>query len=273
LNWRPILRRLLLICFGLHSYNALAGTDVLVTSVRGVARNSNAAIKRFDQLSYQQRLDVAGGAQMVLVDLNSMQQYELTGPGQFVLGRDGVQQHGGSVQRKPLSESYRGIDLDDTAATHAGATLRFVAPADNDTWPALPADQQDERITSRAATLRWPSRPHIGAWQLSISELDGKVLYQASVSGNRTVLPDTLTLAPEHDYRRELAWRGANGTRQSSSVVLRTLPMAQAQLLTTLAPSDETPPAERLMYAVWLRSLGVRGLAEDYSCLLYQEHC
>lgn len=264
-----------LLCLSLHSAHALAAADVLVTSLRGEARHGDAAVKPLDQLAYQQRIDVADGAQLVLVDLRSAQQYVLRGPGQFVLERDDVRLRagGGSVQRKQLPAAYRGLGLDVGSATHAGATLRASEPADNSAWPALAADQQDERIAIRGATLRWPARPHKGAWRLRISELDGKPVYQASIAGNQAVLPETVALAPGHDYRRELEWRGPGGIVQSSSVVLRTLSSDQTQQLSALAPSADTPPPERLLYALWLRSLGVRSLAEDHTCLLHQENC
>jgi hypothetical protein len=264
-----------LLCLSLHSAHALAAADVLVTSLRGEARHDNAAVKALDQLSYQQRVDVADGAQLVLVDLRSAQQYVLRGPGRFVLERDDVRLNagGGGVQRKQLPAAYRGIGLDEGSATHAGAVLRAAEPADDSAWPVFAADQRDERIATRGATLRWPARPHKGAWRLRISELDGTPVYQAAVTPNQAVLPETVALAPAHDYRRELEWRGPGGIVQSSSVVLRTLSSDQTQQLKALAPSADTPPPERLLYALWLRSLGVRGLAEDHACLLHQENC
>jgi len=278
LNW-PLtlrrLRRLILLCLILHSGGALAGADAVVTALRGDARHDHAALKRFDPVSYQQRLDIADGAQLVLVDLRSAQQYVLRGPGQFALGRDGVQQHAGngSVERKRLSDTYRGLEFDDASATHAGATLRTADVADAGAWPAFAADRGDERIASRAAALRWPARLHKGAWQLRISELDGTLVYQADVLQNQITLPDAVALAPEHEYRRELEWRGAGGMVQSSSTVLRTLSAAQTQQLSTLAPSADTPAPERLLYGMWLRSLGVRSLAENYACRPQPENC
>ncbi|MYN26932.1 hypothetical protein [Duganella levis] len=258
----------------MHSAHALAAADVLVTSLRGDARVGNAAVKQLDQLPYQQRIELADGAQLVLVDLRSAQQYVVRGPGQYVLEPDGVQPRAGAaVQRKQLPAAYRGIGLDEGKTTHAGATLRAADPADSSDWPAFAADQQEERIATRNARLRWPAQPHKGGWQLRINELDGTPVYQTTVTPNQALLPDTVALAPEHDYRRVLEWRAPGGMVQSSSVVLRTLSDAQTRQLDALAPVADTSPPERLLYALWLRSLGVRSLAQDHACLLHEENC
>ncbi len=271
MNWLLILRRpcrllLLLLSLSLLAGPALAGADAVVTALHGDACHGDGALKRFDQLAYQQRIALADGAQLVLVDLRSAQQFVLSGPGQFVFDRDGVRQQAGkgSVQRKQLADAYRGIEVGG-AATDAGATLRAAEPAAQD-WPPLPADQQDERIMPQGATLRWPLRPHSGAWQLRITELDGRVVYQAAVTRNQLLLPPALTLQPDHDYRRELEWRSASGVMQSSAALLRTLSAAQAQQVKALAPAADAPASELLLHALWLRSLGMRSLADTTAC-------
>lgn len=248
---------------------------MLLTQLSGVAHSASTPLKRLDQLPYQQRIEVADGAQLVLVDLQSAQRYVVRGPGQFVLARDGVQQAGGrgNVQRQALPAAYRGLAIDAGQATHAGAVLRASATPGTEGWPPFAADQDDERIATTGATLHWPQRPHKGAWQVRLSTADGALLHQASVMPNQIALPPTLTLAPEQDYRLELEWRAPGGMLQSNVLRLRTLSASQTQQLHALAPRAGAPATERLLYALWLRSLGARSLAQEYACLLQQEDC
>lgn len=233
-----------------------ANEPAVVTQVRGAALVAKHQLGLLDALRPGDTIEVAAGAELVIFDPARLRQFTLGGPGSFLVGGDGVvvrQGGSGSLRLEPQDPAF-GRVLRRPDQVVAGAVLR--AGAD----PGGPLEA--ERIAPSMPVLGWRLQAHLGEWRLRL--LDGdRTVFDGTVAGTELTLPDSARLLPEHRYRRELRWQRRDGSVQVDSVPLQALSAADdAQLMRLLPPAD-APAGARVLFALYLRSLGVRSLARQ----------
>ncbi|MGZ8292151.1 MAG: hypothetical protein ACXWVG_03790 [Telluria sp.] len=229
---------------------AAAGMDVIVTEVAGSARVEQRQLALLDGVRNGDRIELAAGARLVLFNLALAHQYRLSGPGRFAVqaGALALQAGAGSVH----------FDRRDPALSRAARTPpRVIAGA---VVRAADGGGALERIAPSQAVFRWRARPHRGNWSFQVSDEAGKVVFETHVQGTSTELP-ACALQPDHAYLRELRWTGRDGAVQVDVASVRTLDEAEDAQLARLRPRDGAGAGERVLYALYLRGIGVPGLA------------
>lgn len=223
---------------------------VLVTEVHGSARAGQGQLALLDQIEPGAVLELEAGAVLVLFHTVQGQQFSLTGPGRFVTTADGVGRQGASgmvriVSRDPV---FAGV-LRGRGQVAAGAVVR-----------AGGADTT-ERIALSQPVLQWRARPHRGQWQLRFTDAAGQVLFATTLAQTSLALPPALQLQPGQHYLRELRWEGRDGVVQTDVAPVQALGADEEAELTRLAPPADADSATRVLYALYLHRLGIRGLA------------
>lgn len=231
-----------------------ADTPAVVTQVRGAALLAQHQLELLDPLKPGDTIEVAAGAELVVFRPAQLQQLTLTGPARFVVNDDGVarQSGSGSVRLERQDPAFARV-LSSSDRAIAGAIVRGAVDPNGTIDP--------ERIAPSMPVLAWRTQAHLGEWRLRLLDDADRTVFDAAVAHTELSLPDSVRLVPEHRYRRELRWQRRDGSVQLASVPLQALSAAEDAQLMRLLPPDDAPLAARVLFALYLRHLGVRSLA------------
>jgi len=237
---------------------AAAGKDVvLVTQVRGAASVAHPGDRRqlglLDGLKIGDSIELAAGAELALFGPDRQRQFILTGPGKFIVQDDGVkrQEGAGSVRAASQDPAF-GRVLRRPDQVVAGAVVRGAGDAD-----------ETERIVPSRPVIAWRAQAHVGAWRVRLLDEAEATLFEGTSSGTELALPAGVGLQPDRGYRRELRWQRRDGSVQVDVAPLRTLGADDDAAVARLAPPPDAPAESRVLFALYLRSLGVRALARQ----------
>jgi hypothetical protein len=250
-----VLRRALgcaLLCLPGIAALAADAPPVLVTEVHGSARGTQGQLALLDRVKPGDVLDLGPGAVLVLFQTAQAQQFSLAGPGRFYATLYGVQRQGGSgsVRLERQDPAFAGV-LRRRDQVAAGAVVR--------------AGSSDgaESIALSQPVLRWRARPHRGQWTFRLIDELGQVLFATTLAQTTLTLSPALRLQPGQHYRRELRWEGRDGSVQLDVAPVQVLGADDEAELIRLAPPPDAPDAALVLYALYLRNLGVRSLADQ----------
>lgn len=223
----------------------------IVTQVHGSVRAAQGQLGLLDRVNAGDTVELGPGAGLVVFRTPQAQQFTLTGPGRFVVGAEGVTRHGGTgtVRMERRDPALAGA-LRPAGQVVAGAVVRSAAGAGD-----------VEAIAPSRPVFSWRARPHRGQWQFRLTDEAGQVLYETSLAHTGLALPSTVRLLPDRRYRRELRWQGRDGALQVELASLQTLDAGADAQLASLLPPAGAPACDRVLFALYLRTLGVRSLA------------
>lgn len=252
-------------------YSAMCGAPVLagaanigiVTAVKGALSEGGDAVALMDYVQEARVLRVAAGGEVVVFLYAGAREYTLTGPGVFTVGNHGVARSDatGSVVMKRMDPLFGAIATPRPGLVQAGATVRSsAAPIDD-------PRASGEAVDPGQPVFRWPARDHTGNYQVTLIDAKGQVLYRTEAVDNQAAPPDTLRLAPGVAFRLELTWREPNGQLRLRGYDFSTLGAHHAQAIPRLRPDAAAPPASRVLFGLWLRSLGAWSLSQPYLTL------
>jgi hypothetical protein len=241
---------------------AIDRTDI-VTQVQGSAVTGQRPLGLLERVKTGDVVELAAGATLVLFRAAPAQQYTLGGPGRFLVGSNGITRLDGSgsvrAERQPAAfgavlerQAQREAS---TRAVLAGAVMRGTAAPDSG------ADV--EGIAPSRPVFDWAPRPHRGPWRFRLLDEEGQVLFETTVAQAWLELPASVRLLSGRRYLRELRWEGRDGVPRLEVRPCRVLDAAGDTELTRLAPGAEAGPATRVLYALYLRGLGLHALARQ----------
>lgn len=260
---KKILHVLLLYLAMCGSAQAGAPNIGIVTAAKGALSNKGDAIALMDDVQEAAVLRIAAGGEVVVFLYPGAREYTLTGPGVFAVRSRGVARTSatGSVAMKPMDPLFGAIATPRAGLVQAGATVRSgVAPTDD-------INASGEAVDPAQPVFRWPARGHTGNYQVMLTDANDQVLYRTEAVDNQATPPDTLRLAPGAPFRLELTWREPGGQLRLRVYDFSTLDAHHAQALARLRPDAAAPPAARVLFGLWLRSLGAWSLAQPYLAL------
>lgn len=246
---------------GMAGVAGAAAEQAVVTQVGGsaqLARQQLASrqLSLLDALRPGDLIELAAGAELAVFLPARLQQFHLAGPASFLVGEEGVTRQRGSGSLRPEQQDpafARALRRPDQVV--AGAVVRAASSGQEGAGA--------ERIAPSMPVLAWRAQAHQGAWRLRLLDDADRVVFEGAVAHTELSLPDSVRLEPGHRYRRELRWQRRDGGMQADTIVLQALDAADdAQLMRLLPPAD-APLAARVLYALYLRNLGVRSLAHQ----------
>lgn len=237
---------------------AAADKDVmLVTQVRGAASVAYPGDRRplglLDGLKPGDTVELAAGAELALFGPDRQRQFILAGPGKFIVQDDDVKRQAGAGSVRAASQDpafARVLRRPDQVV--AGAVVRGAGDAD-----------AAERIAPSRPVLAWRAQAHVGAWRVRLLDDAGATLFDRTSTATELALPADVRLQPDRGYWRELRWQRRDGSVQVDVAPLRTLGAEDDADVARLAPPPDAPAESRVLFALYLRSLGVRALARQ----------
>lgn len=235
---------------------AQARVELIVTQVGGQVQSASRQLALLDRLASGDTIELAAGASLVVFLQAGSRQWTLAGPGRFRVDADGLARDAsGAALRPDAADPAIGQALQRRSQVLAGAIVRAVA------GDAPGATDGIERIAPSKPLFRWRARPHRGHWTFRLRGELGQLVFETQVAQTELSLPDTVRLAPGQRYLRELEWIERDGAVRVDTAPLLALGAAEDAELAALFPLPDASPATRVLYALYLRSLGVRALA------------
>lgn len=232
---------------------AAAGEPGLVTQVRGSALLARHPLGLLDAVKPGDAIELGAGAELAVFRPDRQRQFVLTGPGTFIVRDDGIsrQDGAGSVRIEGQDPAFARV-LRRPDQVVAGAVVRGAGDAD-----------EAERIAPSRPVIAWRAQGHVGAWRLRLLDDAASTVFEGSSATPELTLPPGLRLRPDHGYQREVRWQRRDGSVQVDVAPLRTLGAAEDAQVARLAPPPDAPAGSRVLFALYLRSLGVRALARQ----------
>lgn len=246
-------KRLLMLACLLAAANAFSSPPVaaLVTALKGDVRAGAQRLVLLDPLQQGAELVLGEQATAVIFCPATASQFSLSGPGRFRVAAAQVlpESPGASVTVKRLDAAFTRVTS--THKEQAGVVVR----GDD-------AARRLERVAPSQPLLAWQPRPRQGAWQVRVRGAGGAIVFEAAATENRLPLPHAV-LEPGQAYERELRWRDRNGKWQTDIESFETISAGEDREVARLQPAAGASTSEQVLYAAYLRSLGVHSLADD----------
>jgi len=248
--------------------NAAAQGVAMVTDVSGrVAGLTPAAI--LSDVPADARVQVEAGAQLVVIYLQSGDEYTFTGPSQILFHASEPQVLSGAQPQKKSSPLAKGgkVTIKPIAVSQAAYVMRGGRPSARIKLLTL----SGTRTLETAPEFRWQEIELGVNYHFEITDDTGKSLYETEVQRSSLRLPESMQLREGVGYTWEVSARSPDGRRYVStgdfSVADRDV-RAQAQ---ALRPAPSAPVSERVAYAAWLEQAELRDEARKYWRALAQE--
>lgn len=225
----------------------------VVTQVRGAVLVARHQLDLLDVLKPGDTIALGAGAALVVFHPARRQQAVLAGPGTFIVAENGIvrSEGSGSVRVEGQDPAFARV-LHQPDRVVAGAVVRGAGDADG-----------AERIAPSRPVLAWRAQAHVGAWRLRLLDETEATVFEGASANTGLALPAGVQLLPGRSYLRELRWQRRDGSVQVDVAPLRTLGAADDADVARLAPPPDAPAERRVLFALYLRSLGVHALARQ----------
>jgi hypothetical protein len=196
------------------------------------------------------RLDLAAGAMAAVMYIVSGEEYQLKGPGEFVVGRDSVTARKGAApsRRQPAIKPDGGAVIRVSRAASASLRLRSTASA-----PAAAAIHPQGRIVDPSPVVRYPGTESKAT--VTVMAIGGTERFRGDLkSGAR--LP--VRLEPGQSY----AWTVRAGDRELAHGQFEVLPAADVDAAEKARRAARSF-GDRVRWALLLESLGAPADARE----------
>jgi hypothetical protein len=248
----------------LSMQNSKASDLAVVTNVTGTPRINGHALKQFNLLDgAPQKIELADGATAAIFFFDDVREETLTGPGTFQVVRTRLIKTSktGTISIQKKDPAFGNVALKQKdGGVQAGVIVRgeniaTETPADGEVID--PADFQ----------MSWMQRAHTGAYSVLLTEDKPdreKAVFTGEIDKAPFSIPDGIQLKPGLAYRWELRWRDMAGVLR---VATNRFSVADAQVLNQihrLRPGQNSTASERVLYGLWLRSIGMSSLSAPY---------
>ena len=242
-----------------------AETVAIVTDVTGkVLVQGGAAINTITILTdieSDTRLALEGGARLVVIYLQSGDEYSFSGPAQVQFKSSGPQLASGAQPLKRaslLGRSSRNASIKPFGVTQGAMVMR-----------SIPArikllNLSGTRTLDTAPEFRWQGVEPGARYQFELNDDTGRSLFEIQVEGVALKLPPTLKLESGADYKWSVSARLADGRRYVNTGSFSIAPADLRTRAEALRPPADAAVAERVTFAIWLAQSRLNDEARKY---------
>ena len=250
------------ICLLLPGMPAVAGAQpvAMATDVAGKVTSSGTGVSILAEISADARIELAAGARLVAVYLQSGEEYSVSGPGQILFRSVEPQALGGAKVQKRPSPLGKGITVKPVNVTQAGFIMRS---GRNDTRIRL-LTLSGTRTLDAAPEFRWQEIGPGVRYRFELTDAAGKSLLQATVQGGVFTLPVAVQLREGETYMWELVARHPDGGRYVGTGEFSTSTADIRTRAESMRPAAGAPVSQRVAYAAWLEEMELRDEARKY---------
>jgi len=267
-SWRSfalvVLHALLL---GLLPAHAAAQAVAMVTDLSGRV-TAQGPVTIMSEISADARVQIEPGGKLVVIYLQSGDEYTFTGPSQIQFRAAGPQvTSGAQPQRRASSLGKDKITIKPVRVAQAAFVMRSARPTARIRLLVL----SGTKTLDTSPEFRWHEIEPGVKYRFELTDDTGRSLHEAEVQRSSFKLPDSVQLREGIGYTWEVSARAPDGRRYVSagdfSIAAQDV-RAQAQ---ALRPAASAPVSERVVYAAWLEQVELRDEARKYWRALAQE--
>lgn len=228
-----------------------AGAVALVSDVQGGVRlvrgNERTTARLLADVLSETRVELDGGARVVLLMLASGEQFALQGPAQAQLVGDAVSATPPGALTRTKS-AVGNVQLRRKDLAQAAIVMR---KPDQTVRPPL-LSLAGTLTLENPPVFRWTPVEDSGPYRVTLFDDAGKVLYEATTSSTEHPLPSGVPLADDKRYTWEVATRKANGIEHTNFGDFALATPAMRAEAEKRRPRGDASFSERLAYALWL---------------------
>jgi hypothetical protein len=235
----------------------------IVTDVRGTAETDSekpdVSVAVLTEFLPGARAKLRAGAKLVVLYLESGDQYELGGPALVRFGSDAPESIDGAppVKRRPMTgKDGAPIKIRPVGLTQAPIVLRSAQ------GKPIPALSLAGTVTlERPPVFRWKAVERGLEYQFVLKDSSGSTLFSRMVKGDFLELPEQVGLHEGESYTWSIGTRSGMGQNYLSEYSFRAADEATRVAVENYRPAADAVVAERVAFAVWLDQTGLRDAA------------
>ncbi|CAN5358538.1 hypothetical protein BH11PSE11_BH11PSE11_20170 [soil metagenome] len=237
----------------LASAAAQAAGIAFVTNLKGEPKIDGAKLTLLSELDRGQRIVCASECMLGVMYLQSGKEYEVKGPGEYLIGDNAVTAKIG-VPPAVRETSWRiSINAVKSAQT-SSASIRMRG------IPNSPQRAAPEKLTYPVKTMiatltplfQWEAADGKGLYEFELTAPGGKSIYKTRTMTNSMKLPANVKLQPDAEY----AWSVSTSGSQLGSGNFGTLPAQSVEMASQRKPADNAQFNDWVAYALMLQEIG-----------------
>ena len=209
------------------------------------------------------RLQLDGGARLVVIYLKSGNEYAFTGPAQIQFRSNEPHVVSGAQPQKRaslLGGSGRDVTIKPFGVTQGAMVMRGTFPAAR----IKLLNPVGTRTLESAPELRWQGVEGGLRYQFELNDDTGKSLFEIQVEGVALTLPPEIRLQEGIGYTWAVSARLADGRRYVNSGDFSIAPADLRARVEALRPASGASVSERVAFGAWLAQSELRDEARKY---------
>ncbi len=239
----------------------------MVTEVSGdgefLRDGTENTLRLFAELELNARVRLKKGARMVVLYLQSGDQYALSGPGSFTLGQDqprADKKTAGPTKLGPVTgKNGKTMQIRNASLSQAGIVMRTTGKR------PIPAKRPKAAVTlSTPSVFEWEAIGRDADYEFVLKDERGNTLFSRILPENKLSLPEDIALDAGEVYRWSVSARGADGSRYLSVYMFRVADLDTRAEFDNFYPTEAATVAERVAFAAWLDRSGLSDEAARY---------
>ncbi|MGH8702382.1 MAG: CHAT domain-containing protein, partial [Burkholderiales bacterium] len=230
-------------------------------ALQGAAGKGNIAI--LSEIAAETRIQLEGGARLVVIYLKSGDEYTFTGPTQIQFRSNEPQVLSGAGPQKrssPLGKGAWDVTIKQAGVAKGGYIMRSGRPTGRIRLLTLAGTKTLEFSPG----FRWQQSNSITRYGFKLNDDTGKPLHEAEVEGTTHKLPASIQLKEGVAYTWELSAQFPDGRRYVSIGDFSLAPKELHTRVEALRPAANAPVAERVLFSAWLDQAELRDEARKY---------
>ena len=242
-----------------HAAAAATVIDLQVkATVTDAGRTRDATI--LAELEAGAQVQLQAGATLVVMYLDSGDEYVFKGPASIVFRPTEPEMHAGSKPDRRSPSVGKGIRIRPVGMAQGAIVLRSLLPGARIRLQSL----SGTRVLENPPEFRWQELQAGLKYQFGISDDTGRSLHEATVEGSSLMLPPGVQLSDGASYQWEVSTRLPDG-RKYSNVGVFSIASAELRVLAAgLRTEASAPVSARVAYAAWLDQMELKDEARRY---------
>lgn len=264
---RKILRSPVALLLLVWAAPALAQGVAMVTDLSGKAVLEGApgkgSLTILSEIAPGARVQLEGGSRLVVVYLNSGDEYAFAGPAQIQFRSNEPQVVSGSPPQKRgslLAKGAREPTIRVTGVAQAGFVMRSGRTSGRIRLLTLAGT----RTLESSPEFRWQETSAVTRYHFRLFDDVGKPLHEAEVEGAAYALPAAVRLNEGVSYTWELSAQFSDGRRYVSTGDFRLASRELRAQVEALRPAAGASVAERVLFAAWLEHAELKDEAKKH---------
>ncbi|MGH8671630.1 MAG: hypothetical protein ACREUA_06300 [Burkholderiales bacterium] len=263
----------LVACLLVVDHGHAAQSVALVTDMEGSgilqSKHGKVPISILAELETDTDIVLAAHSRLVMVYLTAGSEFELRGPGRFVVSSANplVLEGRLPVRRALLNPIYRDAKIRSSGLIQASLAMRSAAPRK----PLEMIEPIGAKLLDAQPRFHWVAAERGVLYRFRLADGSGQTLLDTEVKIETLNLPANVALEEGQTYRWSVEAQFPDGRRLSNHGEVQMLEADHRQRIEQARPQPHAPLAQRVLFATLLEQFGLRDEARKYWSALAKE--